>query len=135
MRALDTWLWPYMAVSFYNEHKKMCVGCEAIMCGEQKGRLQSYKFMIDFVLTNTPLCRADSVLIFTGDDGFFTQEMVKEVGFPNARYSRDWFHLFDSGLVDIFGETGNTLVKHRTEIVDRKLVIGAYGQLTTKIYF
>ena len=50
----------------------MCVRCEAIICGERKG---DYMFVISFVLTNTPLCSADSVLIFTGDV-FFTQEMV-----------------------------------------------------------
>ena len=37
--------------------------------------------------------------------------MVKEFGFTNARYLRDWYHLFDSGLADIFGETANTLIK------------------------
>ena len=37
--------------------------------------------------------------------------MVKEFGFPNAHYLRDWFHLFDTGLVDIFGEKGNTLLR------------------------
>ena len=70
------------------------------MCGERK---DAYMFMINFVLCNTPLCRPESVLIFTGD-GFFTQQMVKDFGFPSAHYLRDWFHLFDTGLVDIKGK-------------------------------
>ena len=26
MRGLNTWLWPYMAICFYNEHKKCVLG-------------------------------------------------------------------------------------------------------------
>ena len=37
--------------------------------------------------------------------------MIKEFGFQKARYLRDWYHLFNSGLSDIFGEMGNTLIK------------------------
>jgi len=77
------------------------------MCGEQK---DAYMFMINSVLSNTPLCRTESVLIFTGDS-FFTQKMVKEFGFPNAHYLRYWFHLFDTQLVDMFGEKGNMLLR------------------------
>ena len=106
-RRLNTWNWPYMSICFYNEHKKMCVGCEAMMCGERK---DAYAFMIKFVLANVPLRTACSVLIFSGD-GFFTQAMVIQFGFINGRYLRDWFHLFDSGLVDIFGEVPLTLLK------------------------
>ena len=77
------------------------------MCGERK---EAYMFMCNFILTNTPMRPASSVHIVTGD-GFFNQTMIEEFGFINAKYLKDWFHLFDSGLVDIFGETGNTLVK------------------------
>ena len=67
-------------------------------------------FMINFVLSNTPLRCPESVLIFIGDS-IFTQQMVKEFGFLNAHYLRDWFHLFDIRLVDIFGEKDNTSLR------------------------
>ena len=46
-RAIDKWLWTYMPVAMYNELKKMCIGCEGILCGE---RADAYEFMCTFLL-------------------------------------------------------------------------------------
>ena len=37
--------------------------------------------------------------------------MIEEFGFINAKYLKDWFHLFDTGLEDIFGEGISKLFK------------------------
>ena len=35
-RGINTILWPHVAVSMYNELRKICVGCEGIVSGEKK---------------------------------------------------------------------------------------------------
>jgi hypothetical protein len=35
-RELNTYAWPYMAISMYNEMDLVCVGCEGIMCSERE---------------------------------------------------------------------------------------------------
>jgi hypothetical protein len=48
----------------------------------------------------------------SGDWGwFFDKNMVKEMGFPNARFIMDRFHLFDSGLKKKFGNIGYDLLQ------------------------
>ena len=83
----------------YNELRKMCLACDAIMCGE---RNDAYMFMCAFLLANTPGRPGSSVLVVSGD-GFFSQSMVIELGFICACYLHDWFDLFDIGLSDRFG--------------------------------
>ena len=63
-RSINKCLSPYMLVSMYNEHCKMYLGAEAIMCGERK---EAYMFMCNFILNNTPMRPASSVNIVTGD--------------------------------------------------------------------
>jgi len=106
-RAINKWLWPYMLISMYNEHEKMCLGGEAIMCGERKG---AYLFLCQFITHHTPMRIPSSVSIVTGD-GFFNQEMIGEFGFDQAKYLKDWFHLFDTGLKDTFSDDAYELLK------------------------
>jgi len=63
-RSINKWLLPYMSVSMYTEHRKMCLGAKAIICGERK---EAYMFMRNFVFNNTPMRPASSVNIVTGD--------------------------------------------------------------------
>ena len=32
-REINKWIWTYMSVSLYNEHRKTCLACEGIECG------------------------------------------------------------------------------------------------------
>jgi hypothetical protein len=73
-REINKWLWPYMSIVMYNEHKIMCLDCKGIMYGERVGR---YKFMCNFLIRNTPGHDPDKVHVFSGD-GFFDQAMVHD---------------------------------------------------------
>jgi len=66
-RAINKWLWPYMSISMYNEHNKMCLGGEAIMCGERK---DAYIFLCWFITHHTPMRIPSSVSIVTGNRFF-----------------------------------------------------------------
>ena len=37
--------------------------------------------------------------------------MIEEFGFINAKYLKDWFHLFDTGLKDLFGKETSKLLR------------------------
>ena len=77
------------------------------MCGE---RVDKYKFMCNFSIKNTPGRHPKEVHVFSGD-GFFDQAMVHDLGFQNARYLKDWFHLFFTGITDMFGQYGAELLE------------------------
>ena len=79
-RTINSWNWPYMAISMYNDLNMLCLGCEGFMCGE---RLDAYSFMTQFLIANTPARPPESVDVFAGD-GIFDQEVVHTLGFPNA---------------------------------------------------
>eukprot|EP00956_Cyclotella_meneghiniana_P040909 scaffold208956_cov35-Cyclotella_meneghiniana.AAC.1 len=114
-RGINTILWPYVAVSMYNELRKICVGCEGIVSGEKK---ETCKFVSDFLAKYTPGRPLSEVSIVAGDE-FFNQEMIEYLGFVNAKYIKDHFHLFDSGLGKKFGVTGHNLLKNHLAIMIR----------------
>jgi hypothetical protein len=64
------------------------------MCGE---RVNGYKFMCNFLIRNTPGRHSDEVHVFSGD-GFFDQEMVRDLGFQHVQYLKDWFHSSETTL-------------------------------------
>ena len=104
-RALNTLLWPYAAVTMFDEHHQICIACEGIVCGE---KVDMYAFMARFLQDHAPGWPATDVHIVAGD-GFFDQDMVtKTLGFVNAAYFTDQWHLLDSGLGKMFGESGYT---------------------------
>ena len=107
-RAINKWIWLYMSARLYSEHRKMCLACEGIVCGE---RHDVYKFLCQFLINNSPGQLPTEVILVAGG-GFFNQEMVKCFGFFIAKYLMDWFHLFNTGLTDTFGEHGCNLT-HR----------------------
>ena len=84
-RAINKWLWPYMAITMYNELNQMCLGCEGIMCGERE---DAYRFMCAFVLKYSPGRLAVDVYAVAGD-GFFSQQMIEDFGFIAAKFIMD----------------------------------------------
>ena len=109
-RGLNTLLWPYVAVSLYDEDMKFCIACEGILCGEQ---VDMYRFVADFLAASAPGRPLSLVNIIAGD-GFFDQEMIIKLGFTNAKFIMDHFHLYISanpGLAKIFGKGGYELLK------------------------
>ena len=63
-------------------------------------------------MKNTPARPAEKVNVVVGD-GFFNQEMVKNLGFGNAIYMADYYHLFDTVLPDRFGKYFIHLIPHK----------------------
>jgi len=106
-RGLNTLLWPYCAVTMLDETNSMCLACEGILCGE---RDDMYKFVADFLGESAPGRPLTDVNIVSGD-GLFDQDMVIELGFVNARFHADQWHLLDSGLSQKFGKAGYELLK------------------------
>ena len=92
-RAINTLLWPYTAVTMLDEMKKFCVGCEGIVCGE---RQDMYGAQAAFLEEYAPGCPLSEVLIVAGDR-FFNQSVVVSMGFTNATFIVDQWHLYDSG--------------------------------------
>ena len=95
-----------MSIFMCNELRKLCLGCEAIVCGERE---DAYLFMIGFLIKNSP-GRPPSVVHAVAGDGFFNQEMTIRFGFVNAKFITDWHHLFATGLSDHFGEHHSDLL-------------------------
>ncbi len=114
-RGLNTLLWPYCAVTMYDEHMKICVACEGILCGERE---DMYKFIAQFLSQSAPGRPLSEVNIVAGD-GFFDQEMIVEMGFIKAQYITDRWHLLDSGLCKRFGKRAYELLQqHLKEMVN-----------------
>jgi hypothetical protein len=107
-RGLNTLLWPYVAVTLYDETGGLCLACEGIVCGE---RIDMYKFVVDFIGESASGRSKEEVMIVAGD-GFFDQKMCNDtLGFTNAAYITDVWHLLDQGLCKLFGKSGYILLK------------------------
>ena len=106
-RGLNTLLWPYIAVTMYDENMKLCLAAEGILCGE---RVDMYHFVASFLGGSAPGRPLSEVSIVAGD-GFFDQEMIIAFGFTNAKYITDQWHLLDSGLCKMFGKRAYVLLK------------------------
>jgi len=105
-RGINKLLWPYAAVAMYDDKRNICIACEGILCGE---RYDMYEFMASFLHKNAPGRPLTSVDVVAGD-GFFTQEMIHRLGFSNAHFITDRWHLVDSGLVLKFGHAAHELL-------------------------
>jgi len=95
-RGINKLLWPYLAVSMYNDLEQVCVGCEAIVCSE---RTEAYEFVVKFMCKNSPGRPTEDVYVVAGD-GFFNQAMIETFGLPKAKFIADYYHLFDTVLRD-----------------------------------
>ncbi len=106
-RGINTLLWPYFSLAMYDEMKKVCIGCEGILCGERE---DMYQFACNFMKSHCP-GRSLSDVGAVAADGFFDQDLVQKLGFVNAHFILDQWHLLDSGLVKIFGKSGYELLQ------------------------
>ena len=94
-REINTFNWPYIAISMYNELEQLCVGCEGIVCTE---RAEAYKALVRFCTDNSPK-RSRAHIYVLGCDGLVCQEMVTYTfELPNAHFVLDQWHLCDSIL-------------------------------------
>ena len=116
-RAINTLLWPYTAVTMLDEMKIICVGCEGIVCGE---RQDMYGAQAAFLEEYSPGLPLSKVLIVAGD-GFFDQSVVDSMGFTNATFIVDQWHLYDLGSKKKFGHTGYELLRdHLVRMIQSK---------------
>ncbi|KAL7535171.1 hypothetical protein ACHAWF_005077 [Thalassiosira exigua] len=100
-RGINKLLWPYSAVTMYDESKHLCLACEGIMCGE---RGDMYEFTARFLEEFAPGRPLSEVSVVSGD-GFFNQKLIHDMGFVNALLISDQWHLLDSGLELMFGKS------------------------------
>ena len=98
-RGINTLLWPYFSVTMYDEMSKICIACEGILCGERE---DMYQFACDFLGAASPKRPLSEVKVVAGD-GFFDQELIRRLGFRDACYVADQWHLLDSGLKIFWG--------------------------------
>ena len=97
--------------------KKLCVGCEGIVCGERQDMYCAQARFLEEYAPGRPLSEA---LIVAGD-GFFDQSVVVSMGFTNATFIVDHWHLYDSGLNKMFGHTGYDLLRdHLVRMIQSK---------------
>ncbi len=111
-RGINTLLWPYFAVAMYDKMKKLCTGCKGLLCDE---RDNMYQFAADFLAEFSPERPLASVDIVAGD-GYFSQDFIFRLGFTEARFVLNMWHLLDSSLEKNiwqiwFYETQNSLGK------------------------
>jgi hypothetical protein len=66
-RGINTLLWPYFSLAMYDEMKKVCIGCEGILCGERE---DMYQFACNFMKAHSP-GRSLSDVRAVAADGFF----------------------------------------------------------------
>ncbi|KAL7545888.1 hypothetical protein ACHAWF_014596 [Thalassiosira exigua] len=99
-RGINKLLWPYSAVTMYDDTRKICLACEGFMCGE---RSDMYEFSARFLEQYAPGRPLSDVRIVSGD-GFFNRKVIRDMGFVNARLISDHWHLVDSGLELLFGK-------------------------------
>lgn len=93
-RELNHLHWPYIAMSLRNELEKVCVCAEGIVAAEKDN---AYKFLVNFVLENSPGRDKSRVYVLSGD-GFFSQEMIESWGLQSTHFIDDHWHLFQSTL-------------------------------------
>ena len=89
-----------------DESNHVCVAREGIVCGE---RQDMYAAQADFLKEFAPECSLNEVMMVAGD-GFFDQSLIRKMGFTNARFIQDHWHLYDSGLKQMFGPAGYELL-------------------------
>ena len=97
-RSINPYAWPYLAITVLNELKQVCVICESLMLSE---RNEAYISVLDFVFDSASARKRDEVHVISGD-GFFDESVVTMFDLPKAVYIKDYFHLFDSILLDRF---------------------------------
>ncbi len=70
-----------------------------------------YEFLCDFLRKNAPGRSFESMKV-VDSNGFFNQEIIFELGFTNAKFIYDRWHLLDSGLKGMFPTSCELLKSH-----------------------
>ena len=91
----------------HDEANHICVACACIVCGEQ---FNMYKAHASFLARYAPGLPLQTVKMVASDD-FFDENIIKEMGFPNARFIMDKFHLLDLWLKKKYDKVGYELLK------------------------
>ena len=107
IRVINTLSWPYVAASMYDDDDKLVVGCEGILCAET---VNMYRCLPKFLRDFSPHRLLADVEVMSGD-GFFDQKMAWDLGFTNAKFITDQYHLINSGLSRKFGKGGSEFLK------------------------
>ena len=90
-RDLNTLLWPYVAVTMYNEMDSVCVGCEGIVLSERE---EAYQAMLEFQVKYSR--RKKDEVYGISADGFLNQKIIHGFGFNKTKFVMDYWHLFKS---------------------------------------
>ena len=88
-RELNEFNWPYVAVTGKNEFGKICVLLEGIVLEETE---DAYKWFLQKLFHMCPNRLPSEYYVVSGD-GFFSQEMIVKLGFSQANYLYDNWHL------------------------------------------
>ena len=108
-RELNTLLWPYMAITMYNELNMICLGCEAIVISERK---EAYKALLNFICDEKYSSRLKPDVSVLAADGAVTQHIVRhDFQLINCHFMADQWHLFDSVLPNRFGDSVLSSIK------------------------
>ena len=93
-----------------------------------------YQFGCNFLATSSPghpLIDVDTV----SADGFFDQALIVKLGFVNARFILDQWHLLDSGLMKMFGKSGYELLnEHLIKMIKAQSEIEYNATLTVALH-
>ncbi|KAL7550438.1 hypothetical protein ACHAWF_013673 [Thalassiosira exigua] len=80
-RGINKLLWPYSAVTMYDNMQKLCLACKVFMCRE---RSDMYEFSVCFLDEYAPGIPLADVRVVSGG-GFFNHQIIRDMGFVNAR--------------------------------------------------
>jgi len=84
--------WSYVAVTTLNEFRRNVICIEGLFFYENEA---SYAFVCNSLTNMAPGRSSSKVFAFAGD-GFFSQETVTSLGFVNASFIHDRWHLLES---------------------------------------
>jgi len=91
-RAINDLAWPYISITGTNELGKVCVMMESVIVDETE---EAYTWLTRNLIKWTPRRPPSSYLIISGD-GFFSQEIINRIGFTNAKFITDRWHLYEN---------------------------------------
>ena len=95
-REINSFLWPYVATTMYNELECVCVGCEGIVLAERE---EAYEALLNFQVKHSRRKKDDVNAI--SSDGFLNQKVINRFGFRNAKFVIDYWHLFKQVRISV----------------------------------
>ncbi|GFH59584.1 hypothetical protein CTEN210_16060 [Chaetoceros tenuissimus] len=101
-KETNTSLFLYASIVLHRADQSLCVACEALLLNES---LPTYKFLCDATFNMAFEIKKEDVDIIAGDE-FLDQDKIRDVlGFPNAKFIFDQFHLIQVNLRKKFAGT------------------------------